>query len=67
MAADQAQRIKDVMPSARTVQGAAERGQDMLGRKFADMSRSALNRLRGKDAIAYKRYLKLAKAAATGS
>ncbi len=70
MAADQAQRIKDIkdtMPSARTVQGAAERGQDMLGRKFANMTRSAINRLSGKDATAYRKYLKLAKAAATGS
>jgi hypothetical protein len=70
MAADQAQRIKDVkdaLPSARTVQGAAERGQDMLGRKFANMTRSAINRLSGKDATAYRKYLKLAKAAATGS
>jgi hypothetical protein len=55
------------MPNASTVQGAAERGQDMLGRKFADMSKSAINRLSGKDASAYRKYLKLAKAAALGN
>jgi hypothetical protein len=67
MAADQAQRIQSAMPNASTVQGAAERGQDMLGRKFADMSKSAINRLSGKDASAYRKYLKLAKAAALGN
>ena len=64
MAADQAQRIKDVMPKATTVQGAAERGQDMLGRKFADMTRGQINRLGGKDKSAYIRYLSLLKKAA---
>lgn len=67
MAADQAGRIQSAMPNASTVQGAAERGQDMLGRKFADMSKSAINRLSGKDASAYRKYLKLAKAAALGN
>jgi|TARA_R100000482_G_C5120807_1_gene145653 hypothetical protein len=52
---------KKKLAKATTVKGAAQRGQDALGRKFDKMTQAQINRLGGKSAAAYRKYKKAQK------
>ena len=49
---------KKKLAKATTVKGAAQRSQDMLGRKFDKMTTGQISRLRGKSLQAYNKYKK---------